>query len=112
MGGEYHFWVTSGDLRTEITVTSIANLWLLKATEGNRSNAGLYRCSKRDLCGPILAFPLDKGLLLRWSRSAFWGRGRRQKERADVTEKRGLEGGAEMVSGDIEDTLSVLYLSY
>jgi hypothetical protein len=34
------------------------------------------------------------------------------KEGLDVTEKRGFEGGAEMVSGDIGDALSVLYLSY
>jgi hypothetical protein len=55
---------------------------------------------------------MEKGLLGSRSSSAFWERGQWQKESADVTEKRGFEGGAEMVSGDIEDALSVLYLSY
>ena len=34
------------------------------------------------------------------------------KQRVDVTEKRGFEGGAEMGSGDTGGGLSVLYLSY
>ena len=86
--------------------------WLLKLVGGNGLNVGTLSLLQTQFVPATAAFSMEKGLLGNRSSSAFWERGQWQKESADVTEKRGFEGGAEMVSGDIEDALSVLYLSY
>ena len=108
VGGEYHFWVTSGDLRLKTRLRQLPS----KVTfiqNGVRSFLPLAQRLEVAVFGwdSVAPVEMERGFAV-----CFLGAWARAEERLDVTEKRGLEGGAEMVSGDIEDALSVLYLSY
>ena len=108
MGGEYHFWVTSGDLRLKKRLRQLpAKVTFIQ--NGVRSFLPLARRLEVAVFGwdSVAPVEMERGFAV-----CFFGARATAKEHLDVTEKRGLEGGAEMVSGDIEDALSVLYLSY